>query len=86
MFHEIHQALLDGQALAVATIIGDRGSPPLTSGSKMMVYRNGGISGTIGGGAVEGDVIQRAKPSLQIFSDSRKNLRHSLQSHCRQLP
>ncbi len=26
----------------------------------MIVYLNGGISGTIGGGAVEGDVIQRA--------------------------
>jgi len=60
MFHEIHQALLDGQELAVATIIGDRGSTPRTSGSKMIVYRNGGITGTIGGGAVEGDVIQRA--------------------------
>ncbi len=60
MFHQIHQALLDGRELAVATIIGDRGSTPRTSGSKMIVYRNGGISGTIGGGAVEGDVIQRA--------------------------
>ncbi len=61
MFDEIHQALLEGQELAVATIIGDKGSTPRTSGSKMIVYRNGCISGTIGGGAVEGDVIQRAK-------------------------
>ena len=60
LFRKIHQALLDGQDLAVATIIGDRGSTPRTSGSKMMVYPNGGIAGTIGGGAVEGDVIQRA--------------------------
>lgn len=60
MFHEIHQVLLDGHELAVATVIGEKGSTPRTSGSKMIVYRNGGISGTIGGGAVEGDVIQRA--------------------------
>lgn len=60
MFHEICQALLNGQELAIATIINDRGSTPRTSGSKMVVYPNGGISGTIGGGAVEGDVIQRA--------------------------
>jgi xanthine dehydrogenase accessory factor len=60
MFHEISQALLNGQELAVATIISDGGSTPRTSGSKMIVYRNSDISGTIGGGAVEGDVIQRA--------------------------
>lgn len=64
VFHEIHQALRNGQELAVATIIADGGSTPRTSGAKMIVYRNGGISGTIGGGAVEGDVMQRA---LRLF-------------------
>ena len=59
-FHEICQALRSGQELAVATIISDAGSTPRSSGSKMIVYPNGDISGTIGGGAVEGDVIQRA--------------------------
>ena len=64
LFHEICQALLNGQELAVASIIGDRGSTPRSSGSKMIIYPNGDISGTIGGGAVEGDVIQRA---LRLF-------------------
>jgi xanthine dehydrogenase accessory factor len=64
MFHEICQALLNRQELAVATIISDRGSTPRTSGSKMVVYPNSDISGTIGGGTVEGDVIQRA---LRLF-------------------
>jgi xanthine dehydrogenase accessory factor len=64
MFHEICQALLNGQELAVATIISDSGSTPRSSGSKMIVYPNGDISGTIGGGAVEGDVSQRA---LRLF-------------------
>ena len=64
MFHEICQALLNGQELAVASIISDRGSTPRSSGSKMIVYPNGDITGTIGGGAVEGDVIQRA---LRLF-------------------
>ena len=59
-FHEISQALRSGQDLAVATIISDTGSTPRSSGSKMIVYPNGDISGTIGGGAVEGDVVQRA--------------------------
>jgi len=60
MFHEIYQALHNGQELALAAIITDSGSTPRRSGSKMIVYPNGAISGTIGGGAVEGDVIQRA--------------------------
>jgi xanthine dehydrogenase accessory factor len=60
VFLEICQTLLNGQELAVASIINDRGSTPRSSGSKMIVYPNGDISGTIGGGAVEGDVSQRA--------------------------
>jgi xanthine dehydrogenase accessory factor len=64
IFYEICRALLIGQELAVATIISDRGSTPRTSGSRMIVYPDGDISGTIGGGAVEGDVIQRA---LRLF-------------------
>lgn len=64
IFDEIYQALLNGQELTVATIISDTGSTPRSSGSKMIVYPYGDISGTIGGGAVEGDVIQRA---LRLF-------------------
>ena len=63
-FHEIFRALRNGQELAVATIVSDAGSTPRSSGSKMIVYPDGDISGTIGGGAVEGDVIQRA---LRLF-------------------
>jgi xanthine dehydrogenase accessory factor len=66
LFREIDQALSNGQELAVATIISDGGSTPRTSGSKMIVYPNSDISGTIGGGAVEGDVIQRA---LRLFKN-----------------
>jgi xanthine dehydrogenase accessory factor len=65
LFHEIHQALGNGQELAVATIVSKDGSTPRTSGSKMIVYPHGGISGTIGGGALEGDVIQRARRLLE---------------------
>ena len=64
IFDEIYQALLNGQEITVATIISDRGSTPRNSGSKLIVYPNSTISGTIGGGAIEGDVIQRA---LRLF-------------------
>ena len=60
MLPEIYQALVDGQELVVATIISDSGSTPRTAGSKMVVYPDGRTSGTIGGGAVEADVIHTA--------------------------
>jgi len=50
--------------MVVATVISSRGSTPRAAGSKMIVYAGGGISGTIGGGAVEGDVIKRALTTL----------------------
>ncbi len=65
LFYEICQALHSGQELAVASIVSDRGSTPRSSGSKMIVFADGRISGTIGGGAVEGDVIQRALRLLE---------------------
>ena len=64
MFHEICQALRRGEELAVATIINDSGSTPRNAGSRMVVFADGRTSGTIGGGAIEGDVIQRA---LRLF-------------------
>ncbi|KPJ97871.1 MAG: hypothetical protein AMJ60_10065 [Desulfobacterales bacterium SG8_35] len=64
LFQEIYESLVSGNELAVATIISDRGSTPRTSGSGMVVYRDGRISGTIGGGIVEADVIQSA---LSLF-------------------
>ncbi len=60
MFDEICKALSRGQELIVATIINDSGSTPRNSGSRMLIFADGRTSGTIGGGAVEGDVIQRA--------------------------
>ncbi|MDJ0666911.1 MAG: XdhC family protein [Desulfobacterales bacterium] len=61
ILQEIYQVLVDGQELVVATIISDSGSTPRTAGSKMLVYTDGRISGTIGGGAVEADVIRTAR-------------------------
>ena len=60
LFNEVHNSLMKGKELVVATVISDQGSTPRSSGSKMVVYHDGSISGTIGGGSVEGDVIRRA--------------------------
>lgn len=45
---------------ALCTIINTKGSAPRKTGSKMIVYQNGTIAGTIGGGALEKLVIEQA--------------------------
>ncbi|MEJ2058053.1 MAG: XdhC family protein [Desulfofustis sp.] len=60
LLEEIYASLKNGRDLVVATIIDHHGSTPRTSGSKMIIFTDGSIYGTIGGGAVEGDVIRLA--------------------------
>jgi xanthine dehydrogenase accessory factor len=61
---EIYRALQQGRDVVVASVIKSSGSTPRTSGSKMVVHKDGSIFGTIGGGEVEGDVIRL---SLNVF-------------------
>jgi len=46
--------------LAMATIISTKGSVPRESGAKMLVWPDGRIKGTIGGGCSEGAIILKA--------------------------
>lgn len=50
---------------AVCTIVNTRGSAPRKKGTKMIVYSNGSIYGTIGGGALEKKVIEQAQEVLK---------------------
>jgi phenylacetate-CoA ligase len=53
--------LLDeGRAFVLATIVSRHGSTPRTAGTRMIVTADGSIRGTIGGGLVEAQVIERA--------------------------
>lgn len=52
------------EAVALATVIRTQGSVPRHAGSKMLVYDDGRISGTIGGGEMESRVIAEAAASL----------------------
>lgn len=57
---EIYQTVEKRIPIVVATVINSRGSTPRTAGSKMIVYGDGQISGSIGGGPIERDAIERA--------------------------
>jgi xanthine dehydrogenase accessory factor len=64
----IFQALVDmeenNQAGALCTIIRSKGSTPRHVTSKMLVYPDGHIIGTVGGGEVENRVIREAIEAL----------------------
>lgn len=53
------------EIFGLATIISRNGSAPRTVGAKMLVHRDGSIVGTIGGGALEGQVIQLAQEVIE---------------------
>jgi xanthine dehydrogenase accessory factor len=65
----VYEALLkahhDGITAALATVVETTGSMPRHAGSKMLIYADGSIVGTVGGGAMEARVIQAALATLQ---------------------
>lgn len=62
---ELLAAQQAGEPVVLATIIKARGSVPRRSGSKMLVYGDGRISGSVGGGEMESRVVQEALLALK---------------------
>ncbi len=64
----IYQAIVDiekqGELVALCTIIRAEGSTPRNVGSKMIVYPDGRIEGTIGGGEMESRVVTVALEAM----------------------
>jgi xanthine dehydrogenase accessory factor len=71
----VYQALAqlekDNEAGAFCAIVRSKGSTPRNTGSKMVVYADGSISGTVGGGELENRVISEA---LQSIADGKPRL------------
>ncbi len=67
--HRILQALMAAQTAVIpvvlATVVKARGSVPRHAGTKMLVYADGRIEGTVGGGEMESRVIVEAQAALQ---------------------
>jgi len=58
---EIFSKLAEGVTGVLAIIIEAKGSTPRTVGSKMIICENGEITGSIGGGILEKQVMEEAK-------------------------
>ena len=54
----------NGEQAALATIVRVRGSVPRHAGSKMLIYPNGRVAGTVGGGEMESRVVAEAQAAL----------------------
>ncbi len=65
IIQELLAAQEAGTPVVLATVIKARGSVPRHSGSKMLVYADGRISGSIGGGEMEARVVDEALAALQ---------------------
>ncbi|WP_066629601.1 XdhC/CoxI family protein [Clostridium magnum] len=55
----------DSLPKAIITIISTKGSVPRKAGAKMLVWSNGKVSGSIGGGCSEGEVIVKSRYLLR---------------------
>jgi xanthine dehydrogenase accessory factor len=59
------EAIDAGRAAAFLTVISVGGSTPREAGAKMLVYADGSIEGTIGGGSIEALAIKQAVACLK---------------------
>jgi xanthine dehydrogenase accessory factor len=70
---ELAAAVRGGRPVAVATIVTTERSVPRHAGTRMLIYLDGTITGTIGGGSVEATIRDEA---LATLVDGRPQLRH----------
>ena len=50
---------------ALVTVVGSQGSTPQRPGARMLVYADGTVNGTIGGGCVEAEMARRARVAIE---------------------
>jgi len=65
IMQELLYCLDQNRPAALATIISATGSTPARAGTKMLIYEDGSITGTIGGGALEARVIEEARDVIK---------------------
>ena len=65
VFEAALRAESEGDAAALVTVVATEGSTPQKAGAKMVVYADGRIVGTIGGGCVEAEMIRRARRAVE---------------------
>jgi xanthine/CO dehydrogenase XdhC/CoxF family maturation factor len=70
MLRLINQVLAGDGAAALVTIIATRGSTPRKAGTKMLVFPQGDVHGTVGGGCIEADIRRSALHAIDAGTSS----------------
>jgi xanthine dehydrogenase accessory factor len=65
IFNKILETLRGRKSCALATVVASVGSSPRKIGAKMLVWDDGSIEGTIGGGGLEKNVIADSREALR---------------------
>jgi xanthine dehydrogenase accessory factor len=65
VFEAVLAAQREGRPAALATVVQTQGSVPRQPGSKMLVWPDGTIVGTVGGGEMEARTIQEAQDAIR---------------------
>ena len=65
VFEAVAEALKRGEPAALVTIIRAQGSTPQRVGAKMLVFPDGRIVGTIGGGCYENEAFWKARTAIE---------------------
>lgn len=65
VFAALGEALKRGEDVALVTIVSANGSTPQRVGAKMLVYADGRVVGTIGGGCYENEALWKARETLK---------------------
>jgi len=65
LFRRLAELLDTGGAAALASVIGVSGSVPGREGMKLLMEQDGGVIGTVGGGALENEVLATAERVME---------------------
>lgn len=64
-FQRLAEALEQGEPAVLVTVVEVAGSAPREAGAKMLVFSDGRVEGTVGGGALEHHAVRKALELLQ---------------------
>lgn len=84
IFRKIDDELKNGKVVAMATITEVKGSSPGKKGAILCMFEDNSIVGTVGGGILEHEVINRCKECINTREDS--VFEHSLTSNSEDTP
>ena len=76
IFNDLKKVIEQGIPAVLCVVTETTGSTPRKAGSKMLVFQDGTIKGTVGGGSVEFQTIQNEVKSISTgnsFTRQRRN-------------